>query len=320
LEWSVGVNADSSVVVLLSRVADSLTIALSSRDRRRRVPRPKEVWMAERLGRSLIAVLALSLSACAAQRTDSATSAALESILAAPHRSAENRQRDVYRHPLQTLQFFGVRQDMTVVEIWPGNGWYTEILAPLLHDRGRLYAAHLDPASSEYARTTVDAYRTKLGSRPDLYDKVTVTTLAAPPAANQIAPAGSADLVVTFRNLHNWMMFGWDRAAFEAMHAALKPGGVLGVVEHRGDPKLPQDPKAASGYVTEAYTIALIESVGFRLLGRSEINANPRDTRDYDKGVWALPPSFANGDVDRERYAAIGESDRYTLKFEKVAR
>jgi predicted methyltransferase len=127
-------------------------------------------------------------------------------------------------------------------------------------------------------------------------------------------------MVLTFRNLHNWMMFGWDRAAFEAMYAALKPGGVLGIVEHRGDPSKPQDPKAASGYVTEAYAISLIESVGFKLVGRSEINANPRDTRDYDKGVWALPPSFANGNVDRERYVAIGESDRYTLKFEKVAR
>jgi predicted methyltransferase len=270
---------------------------------------------------SSLAVLALCLSACAAQRaTDHATTAALESVLAAPHRPAENRQRDVYRHPLQTLQFFGLRQDMTVVEVWPGNGWYTEILAPLLRDRGRLYVAHIDPASSEYARSTVETYRAKLGSRPDLYGKVVMTTLAAPPAKNEIAPPGSADMVVTFRNLHNWMMFGWDRAAFEAMHAALKPGGVLGVVEHRGDPKLPQDPKAASGYVTEAYAIRLIESVGFKLVGRSEINANPKDTRDYDKGVWALPPSFANGDVDRERYAAIGESDRYTLKFEKVER
>jgi predicted methyltransferase len=270
--------------------------------------------------RSSIAVLALCLGACAAQRpTDSATTAALESVLAGPHRPAANRQRDAYRHPLQTLQFFGLRRDMTVVEVWPGNGWYTEILAPLLRERGRLYAAHLDPASSDYARTTVDAYRAKLASRPDLYDKVVVTTLAAPPAKNEIAPPGSADLVVTFRNLHNWMMFGWDRAAFEAMHAALKPGGVLGVVEHRGDPMLPQDPKAASGYVTEAYAIELIESVGFKLVDRSEINANPRDTRDYDKGVWALPPTFANGDVDRARYAAIGESDRYTLKFEKVA-
>ncbi|HJY38451.1 MAG TPA: hypothetical protein VJ299_13330 [Steroidobacteraceae bacterium] len=265
----------------------------------------------------LLAAAALLTSGCATQR---AGDPAIEQALAAPHRSAANRARDAYRHPLQTLQFFGLRPDMTVVEVWPGGGWYTEILAPLLKQRGRLYTAHLDPASSEYARRTVDDFRATLAARPDLYDKVVVTTLAAPPAPNAIAPAGSADLVVTFRNLHNWMMFGWQREAFEAMHAALKPGGVLGVVEHRGDPKRPQDPKAASGYVHEQYAIDLIESVGFKLVGRSEINANPRDTKDYEKGVWALPPTFAGGNTDRDRFAAIGESDRFTLKFEKVAR
>jgi len=127
-------------------------------------------------------------------------------------------------------------------------------------------------------------------------------------------------MVVTSCTLHTWMMFGWQREAFAAMHAALKPGGVLGVVEHRGDPKKPQDPKAASGYVPEQYAIDLIESVGFKLAARSEVNANPRDTKDYEKGVWALPPTFANGAADRARYAAIGESDRFTLKFVKVAK
>jgi predicted methyltransferase len=221
--------------------------------------------------------------------------------------------------PRDTLAFFGLRPDMTVVEVWP-SGAYTQILAPLLKQRGRLYEAHLDPSSSEYARRTVDDFRAKLAARPDLYDKVVVTTLAAPPASTAIAPAGSADLVVTFGNLHNWMMFGWQREAFAAMHAALKPDGVLGVVEHRGDPKWPQDPKAASGYVHEQYAIELIESVGFKLVGRSEVNANPKDTKDYEKGVWTLPPTFAAGAKDRARYAAIGESDRFTLKFVKVAR
>ncbi|HEX4970679.1 MAG TPA: methyltransferase domain-containing protein [Steroidobacteraceae bacterium] len=221
-------------------------------------------------------------------------------------------------HSRQTLQFFGLRPDMTVVEVWPGGGEYTQILAPLLRNRGRLYAANLDPASSEYARRTVDDFRAKLAAHPDLYDKVVVTALAAPPARSEIAPAGSADLVVTFHTLHNWMMFGWQREAFAAMHAALKPGGVLGIVEHRGDPNRPQDPKAASGYVHEQYAIDLIESVGFKLVGRSQLNANPRDTKDYEKGVWALPPTFAGGAVDHDRYAAIGESDRFTLKFVKV--
>lgn len=233
---------------------------------------------------------------------------------------ATQRGGDSARHPSQTLQFFGLRPDMTVVEVWPGGGEYTEVLAPYLRERGRLYAAHLDPASGEYARRTVAGFRSKLAGRSDLYDKVVVTTLAAPPARSEIAPAGTADLVVSFRNLHNWMMFGWQREAFEAMHAALKPGGVLGVVEHRGDPRRPQDPKAASGYVQEQYAIELIESVGFKLAGRSEVNANSRDTKDYEKGVWTLPPTFAAGAKDRERYAAIGESDRFTLKFVKVAR
>jgi predicted methyltransferase len=262
-----------------------------------------------------VAALTLLLSACAHQRAPDA--ATYDRILAGDHRSAENRARDRHRHPRETLQFFGLAPEMTVVEVWPGAGWYTEVLAPLLRDRGRLYAATLDPAASDYARRTVEAYRAKLASRPDLYDKVIVTTLAAPPAKVEIAPAGSADLVLTFRNLHNWMMFGWERGAFERMHAALKPGGVLGVVEHRGDPRTPQDPKAASGYVNEQYAIELIESVGFRLVGRSEINANPRDDRNHEKGVWTLPPSYAAG--ERERYDQIGESDRFTLRFEKVA-
>jgi predicted methyltransferase len=265
----------------------------------------------------LVAAFGLLASGCATQRGGDS---ALDQTLAASHRSAESRARDASRHPRETLRFFGLRPDMTVVEVWPGGGWYTEILAPVLREHGRLYAAHLDPGSSEYARRTVEGFRGKLAAHPELYDKVVVTTLAAPPAKSEIAPPGSADLVVTFRNLHNWMMFGWQREAFAAMHAALKPGGVLGVVEHRGDPRRPQDPKAASGYVQEQSAIELIESTGFKLVGRSEVNANPRDTKDYEKGVWALPPTFAAGAADRTRYAAIGESDRFTLKFVKVQR
>jgi predicted methyltransferase len=269
----------------------------------------------------LTATLTMALCGCATQRPGaSAVAAALDQGLASQHRSAANRARDPYRHPRETLLFFGIKPELTVVEVWPGTGWYTEILAPLLRENGRLYAAHLDPAASEYARSTVEAFKIKLADRPDLYDKVILTTLAAPPAKNEIAPPGSADLVVTFRNLHNWMMFGWQREALQAMHAALKPGGVLGIVEHRGMPGVPQDPKAASGYVEEQYAIELIESVGFKLASRSEVNANPRDTKDYEKGVWTLPPNYAAGEADRGRYAAIGESDRFTLKFVKVAR
>ncbi len=264
----------------------------------------------------LIAVMA----GCAAQRTgQTGTAAELDRILASPYRSEQSRARDPYRHPKETLLFFGARPDMTIVEVWPGAGWYTEILAPFVRDRGILYAAQLDPQASEYARRSVADYRAKLESLPEVYDQVIVTTLRGRAKA-PIAPAGSADLVVTFRNLHNWMTFGWAREALEAMHAALKPGGVLGIVEHRGDPRVPQDPNAVSGYVNEDFAIALIESVGFELIGRSEINANPKDEKSYEKGVWTLPPTFAAGDEDRERYVAIGESDRFTLKFRKTAK
>jgi predicted methyltransferase len=258
----------------------------------------------------------LLLSACATSRNESL--AVIEPTLAASHRPPAHRARDTERRPRETLEFFGLEPDMTVVEVWPGAGWYTEILAPLLRERGRLYAAHLDPDSSEYARKTVEAFRAKLAARPDVYDKVIVTALGAPGTKNEIAPPGSADMVLTFCDLHTWMMLGWEKQAFEAMHAALKPGGVLGIVEHRADPDRPQDPKAASGYVDERYAIELIESVGFKLVGRSQVNANPKDTKNYEQGVWALPPTFAAGEA--ERYRAIGESDRFTLRFVKVAR
>lgn len=269
---------------------------------------------------ALICCLTAGMAGCAAQRATQApgertTAAALAQITAGAHRSPENRARDAFRHPQETLLFFGIRPGMRVVEVWPGNGWYTEILAPLLRDQGQLYAAHMDATASAYAKNLTAGFREKLASRPDLYGKVNVTTLAA--GKSEIAPPGSIDMVVTFRNLHNWMMFGWQREAFAAMYQALKPGGVLGIVEHRGNPQIPQDPKASSGYVNEDYAIELIQSVGFRLAGRSEINANPRDTKDYEKGVWALPPNFANGDEERSRYQAIGESDRFTLKFVK---
>jgi predicted methyltransferase len=269
--------------------------------------------------KSIVLLSLLAIVGCASQTTSRTSSSLpeLDSLLQATHRSADERARDAHRHPKETLEFFGLRPEMTVVEVWPGNGWYTAILAPLLRDRGVLYAAQIDPAGGEYAKTTVEAFRAKLASRPDLYGKMIVTTLAPPPSKAQIAPAGSVDMIVTFRNLHNWMMFGWQREALQSMYAALKPGGVLGVVEHRGKPAVPQDPRAASGYVNEDYAIELIESVGFELVDRSQVNANPRDTKDYERGVWALPPNYANGSTQRSHYEQIGESDRFTLKFIK---
>jgi len=251
----------------------------------------------------------------AASRT--AASKELDNVLASDHRSAENRARDGYRHPKDTLLFFGLRPDMKVAEVWPGNsGWYTEIIAPLVSAKGKYYAAQYpaDP-KSQYITSALQEYRAKLQSRPDLYGKVEVTELGA--NGGEIAPPGTLDMVVTFRNLHNWMARDWAPQAFQAMYRALKPGGTLGVVEHRGNPAMPQDSKAKNGYVTEDYAIQLIEGAGFKLVGKSEINANPRDTKDYEQGVWTLPPTYRLGDKDREKYAAIGESDRFTFKFVK---
>jgi predicted methyltransferase len=251
-----------------------------------------------------------------AKPRDAATAAAIERVLAGEHRSAENRARDQYRHPEDTLLFFGIKPDMTVVEVWPGaGGWYTEVLAPLLGS-GKLYVAMPPPApGNEYLTQSLRQFDDKLAARPDLYGKVTVTHLG--PGDFNIAPPGSADLVVTFRNLHNWMNLGFAEEALAEMNRALKPGGILGVEEHRGNPAKPQDPRAASGYVNEDYAIKLIEAAGFELIERSEINANPRDTKDYEQGVWSLPPTYRLGAKDRAKYEAIGESDRFTLKFRK---
>jgi predicted methyltransferase len=233
------------------------------------------------------------------------------------HRSAENRARNQARHPVATLEFFGIRDDMTVVEISPGGGWYTEILAPFLRDNGRLYAANYDSESKEkYYRTNAKRFLEKLEADPEIYGEV-VATVFDPPALLEAAPPGSADMVLTFRNLHNWMEEGSEEAAMSAMYRVLKPGGILGIVQHRQDPSVEQDPKAESGYVREDYVIALAEAAGFELAAKSEVNANAKDAKDYSEGVWTLPPTYELGDEDRDRYQAIGESDRMTLKFVK---
>jgi predicted methyltransferase len=250
--------------------------------------------------------------------SDAPTLAAIDAAIAGDHRLEANRARDVYRHPRETLAFFGLRADMTVLEIWPGPaGWYTEILAPVLRERGRYIAAQWDPANDvPYFQEGLRAYRNKLDARPDVYDRVQVAALQAPNALQPV-PAGSVDLVLTFRNLHNWMARDEARLYLEAMYAALKPGGILGVVEHRAPETRPQDPRARDGYVREDYAIELIRAAGFELLERSEVNSNPKDTKDHDQGVWTLPPTLRLGERDRDRYLAIGESDRFTLKFRK---
>lgn len=267
----------------------------------------------------LLALVAASCATTPREPADTVTAAALDGILAADHRSPEHKARDAYRHPKETLVFFGIKPEMTVVEVWPGgSGWYTEIIAPLVAERGKYYAAHWAPVpDNKFITGNLQQYADKLAGRPDLYGKVSVTALGS--NALEIAPAGSADMVVTFRNIHNWMGRDFHDAAFKAMYTALKPGGILGVVEHRGDPKVPQDPKAKSGYVNEDYAIELVERAGFEFVGKSDINANPKDTKDYEQGVWTLPPTLRLGNTDRAKYLAIGESDRFTLKFRKPA-
>jgi predicted methyltransferase len=250
-----------------------------------------------------------------AERAAQAAEKSLADVIAGDQRSADNRARDRYRHPQETLEFFGLRPEMTVIEIWPSAGWYTEILAPYLREHGRYIAAHWDPESKR-ASAAVQAFKDKLATRPDLYDKAEVVVLS-PPDKIEMVPAESVDMVVTFRNIHNWMGGGYVDQVFAAMYRALKPGGVLGVEEHRAKTDKPQDPAAESGYVRQDYATQLAEKAGFMLEAASEINANPKDTKDYEGGVWTLPPTLAQGDKDRDRYLAIGESDRFTLRFRK---
>ena len=262
------------------------------------------------------AATSLALSASTAQ-TSGADLAKLKTIVNGDQRSAEHKARDKYRHPVETLAFFGIRPNMTVVELWPFGGWYTEIVAPYVKDQGTYYAAAMDPTSNDREDKEYNAELKKLlDAHPDLYGKVKWSVLAK--GKYDIAPAGSADMVLTFRNIHNWAWSGYEKEVFAAAFRALKPGGILGVEEHRNnDPKA--EPKRGDAYTGEDYAIGLIESVGFKLAGRSNINNNPKDTKDYPKGVWTLPPSFALGDKDHAKYAAIGESDRFTLKFVKPA-
>ena len=260
--------------------------------------------------------LALLAPASAAFAQASAP-ASLQELAAAARRSPANRARDAYRHPVEVLEFFGVTDNAAVIEILPGaSGYWTEILAPYLKDRGRYIAAINDrDSATPEARRENAGFEAKVAASPADYGKV--ETAEFNPGAKELAPPGAADFVLTFRNIHNWMAAGTADQAFAAFFRALKPGGILGVEEHRGRADQPQDPAAKSGYVRQDYAIALAEAAGFKFVAASEVNANPRDTKDYPVGVWALPPTYRLKDQDREKYAAIGESDRFVLKFVK---
>lgn len=246
--------------------------------------------------------------------------ALLDAAIAGDHRTTEEKARDAWRHPKETLAFFGVAPDMAVVEVWPGGGWYTKILAPYLRSGGGVYfAAQRDPASSERAAEAVQKFKDAYADA-GLYGDVRVTVLGE---GADIAPPGTADVVLTFRNVHNWMSAGDAEANFNAFYRALKPGGVLGVVEHRANEDAGAD--ISSGYVKTSTVRALAEGAGFAFVEASEINANPADTKDHPFGVWTLPPVRRSSEspgqedpaFDRAKYDAIGESDRMTLKFVK---
>ena len=263
--------------------------------------------------------LLLMIAAAACVRAAGTATDGLAAAVASDARTPKFVARDRYRHPLETLQFFGLRPDQTVVEIWPGRGWYMEILAPYLRDRGRYYAAIEAPGvegASTEAKEDASFLHKRIADDPSHFGKVIVTELH-PPQLTEICPAGTADVVLTFRNVHNWIEAGDQQQQFDAFFKALKPGGVLGVVEHRAKPGTSLEETRKSGYVDEAYVKQLATTAGFRFAAASPVNDNPRDTKDYPKGVWTLPPTLALGDKDRDKYLAIGESDRMTLKFVK---
>jgi predicted methyltransferase len=264
----------------------------------------------------LLTLIGIAFSAAAADATDP-----LAAAIASPSRTAKFTARDQYRHPLQTLRFFGLRPNQTVVEIWPGRGWYMEILAPYLAEEGKYYAAIEAPdvaGASKETKENAAVLRKRIADDPAHFGKVIVTQLH-PPQLTEICPPGSADVVLTFRNVHNWLESGDQQAQFNAFFKALKPGGVLGVVEHRARPGTTLEEMRKSGYMDEDYVKKLAATAGFRFDAASPVNNNPKDTKDYPEGVWTLPPTLTLGDKDRDKYLAIGESDRMTLRFVKPA-
>ena len=248
----------------------------------------------------------------------SADAAALDRAITGPWRNPNNVARDKYRHPNETLSFFGVKANQTVIEITPGAGWYTEILAPLLHDHGHYIGIVDDPASvkTDQRAETEDSnsrLEAKFAMHPDQY--VLTQLREIDPAAPVLGPPNSVDVVLTFRNVHNWVMDGDQAAMFKAMFSVLKPGGVLGVTDHRANPGPATDGK--QGYLTEQQVIDYATAAGFVLAAKSEINANPKDIKDYPHGVWTLPPTLSQGETGKAKYLGIGESDRMTLRFVK---
>jgi len=266
--------------------------------------------------KTLLSAAILGCSIALAGAVQAHSNHGIEHAVSSKTRTAKNVARDEFRNPQATLEFFEVADHHSVVEIWPGGGWYSEILAPYLNENGQYFAAHFDANSDVgYFVRSLAKYQEKLAAQPDVYGKVQLTAFYPPKSLNTVK--GSADRVLTFRNVHNWMKAGFAPKAFAEFFQMLKPGGILGVVEHRAEPSTDLATMIKSGYVTEAQVMKLATDAGFTFIAKSQLNANVKDSADHESGVWALPPSLRNGDKDKEKYLAIGESDRMTLKFMK---
>ncbi len=297
---------------------------------------PKPMTRKNLRSNALLAVsLAWILSGCAPNQTDPSSTqsedpgdaaigeardlAELAALAIGPQRSPEHIARNPERHPVETLQFFGLERDMTVLEILPGGLWYGEIISPYVREEGQYIAAGYDtsrPDAPAYQVRLQEAMETRFESQPETFGGARIATLS-PPDAVDLGEPGSVDAVLTFRNMHGWVRDGVESQVLSAFYEVLRPGGVLGIVQHRAGPLSDPDPEAFIGYLAEERVIAMVEAAGFVLEATSEINANPRDTADHPRGVWTLPPSLRLGEQDRERYEAIGESDRMTLRFRK---
>jgi predicted methyltransferase len=271
--------------------------------------------------RPLLLASCLALLAGCAGTTGSSASAAtvapsaFDGVLAGSWRDPANAARDRYRHPAETLAFFGVRPNQTVIEITPSTGWYSEVLAPYLRDGGRYVAASATAAADSGAGKRNATLRAKYAADPARYDRVVWRDFDG--KAPQLGPPGSADVVLTFRNVHNWVAADTTAAYFKAFFDVLRPGGTLGVVDHRARPGTALATMKTSGYLTEALVIDAAQAAGFVLDGRSEVNANPKDDTDHPNGVWTLPPVNRHDAADEATFKAIGESDRMTLRFRK---
>ena len=263
--------------------------------------------------KTLLLLSALFLISCSSKSDPLAIPETLEEAVATGYRSPENKKRDVYRHPVETLKFFGIQPEMTVLEISPGKGWYMEILAPYLAEKGQ-YIMAIPPADRPYFKVNEEILNAWKAKYPQVSKNMKSVLFSS--STMKLPPENTVDMVLTFRNVHNWMSEKAAQKAFDAFYKTLKPGGVLGVVEHRAPPEQ-EDVFAKSGYVREQDVIELAINAGFRLVGSSEINANPEDTKNHPEGVWTLPPTLKLGDKDRDKYLSIGESDRMTLKFIK---